>query len=84
MGSVLRLLIVLAGVWLVVHFVRQALARRRHRRAGEEDLRRRPPPRRIPRMLRCDRCGTYIPESEAITHRGKTYCCEAHLREDRL
>jgi uncharacterized protein len=87
MGPFLRLLIILAGVWLVVYFVRRALARWRHQAGEAAEPRRRGRaggvrPRQITRMLRCQRCGTYVPESEAITSRGKTYCCEAHRRED--
>ncbi len=76
MSQLLRLLIILAGVWLVIHFVRRALSRRRRPSVpggGTES---------IARMLRCERCGIYVPESEAITFRGKVYCSETHRRED--
>lgn len=75
MAQLLRLLILLAGVWLVIYIIRQALARRRRAATAHS-------PDPIPRMLRCERCGTYIPESEAVTFRGKVYCSEAHRRED--
>jgi len=33
-------------------------------------------------MVRCDHCGLYFPEQEAL-HSGKArYCCEAHKRAD--
>jgi len=34
-------------------------------------------------MVRCDHCGLYLPEQEAL-HSGKArYCCEAHKQADR-
>ena len=29
-------------------------------------------------MLRCDHCGTYVPEPEALRTATHNYCCEAH------
>jgi uncharacterized protein len=31
-------------------------------------------------MVRCDRCGLNVPESEAIRDTGKWYCSDAHRR----
>jgi len=30
------------------------------------------------KMVVCARCGVHLPESDALTEGGKTYCCEAH------
>jgi uncharacterized protein len=32
-------------------------------------------------MLRCQHCGTHIPENEAIKSPKGVYCCEQHRRE---
>ena len=72
MGQLIRIIIVLLGLWLVVHSVRRALARRR---TSADSTPGRPAP-----MLTCAICGTHIPESEAVHAAGKTYCSEAHRR----
>lgn len=72
MGQLIRIIIVLLGLWLVVHYVRRALAR--HRSSAE------PTPDRPAPMLICAVCGTHVPESEAVRAAGKTYCSEEHRR----
>lgn len=76
MGQLLRILIIVAVVWLAVHLVRRALAQRR---ARQEER----PPGQIPRMLPCTHCGVYVPESQAVFADGKPYCSEEHRRADR-
>ncbi|MHB1587474.1 MAG: PP0621 family protein [Acidiferrobacteraceae bacterium] len=29
-------------------------------------------------IIPCDRCGTYVPRTEATRYLGKTYCCPEH------
>lgn len=70
MGQLIRILILLAALWLVLHFVRRA----RRRPDGDTSS---PTPAH---MVACALCGTHIPESEAIHANGKTYCCDAHRR----
>ena len=49
------------------------------------------PPARTPKkkqlkhgnMVQCAHCGIYLPEPEALTREGRTYCSQAHLEEDR-
>ncbi len=72
MGQLIRILILLAGLWLILHFVRRAL--RRHRRPENET---RPG---AARMVACALCGTHIPESEAVRAGNQVYCCEEHRR----
>lgn len=31
-----------------------------------------------PKILACADCGVYIPESEAVRHRGRVYCSSMH------
>ncbi|MGV6826017.1 MAG: PP0621 family protein [bacterium] len=33
-------------------------------------------------MLRCAVCGVHLPASQALTLKGKSYCCKEHLEED--
>jgi uncharacterized protein len=76
MGQLLRILIIVAVVWLAIHLVRRALAQRRARQDEE-------PAGQIPRMLPCAHCGVYVPESQAVFAGGKHYCSEEHSRAGR-
>ena len=69
MGQLIRVLIILAAVWLIWHYVRRALSRRVKPPA---------PPPSSTRMVACAVCGTHVPESEAVRAGGKAFCCEAH------
>lgn len=73
MGQLIRILILLAALWLVLHFVRRALRRLQHPDSKES------PP--VPaRMVACALCGTHIPESESIRTSSGVYCNEEHRR----
>lgn len=69
MGTFLRLIIVLFGLWLVLRLIRRAV-----------DARRPTPSKSTPPadMLRCDYCGVFVPRSEATLARGKSYCSGSH------
>ncbi len=71
MGQLLRLIIILFGLWLVLQIIKRALASHEKR-----------PPRKpsIASMVACAHCGVHLPESEAIQKNGKHYCCEEHLK----
>jgi len=36
------------------------------------------PPATPESMIRCDRCGVYLPASEAVVDGDRRYCCAAH------
>jgi uncharacterized protein len=74
MGQFLRIAIVLFGLWLVLRFIKRALAKR------HSDS---PAPPLPADMLRCDYCGMFMPRSDAITASGKIYCSDKHADEDR-
>lgn len=69
MGQFLRITIVLFGLWLVLRLIRRALQDRPDNPA---------PPAPPADMLRCDYCGVFVPRSEAILARGRSYCSGAH------
>jgi len=76
MGTLLRLAIVLAGLWLVLRMVKRYLTR------NQDSL----PPSGTPSsgdMLRCDYCGTFVPRTEAIHSGTKHYCSGQHAESDR-
>ena len=74
MGQLLRIIIILIGVWLVLSIIKRALASHRKSRADQTS---------IPKMVACDLCGTHVPESEAICEDGRHFCSEAHQKEAR-
>ncbi|HLD14349.1 MAG TPA: PP0621 family protein [Burkholderiales bacterium] len=74
MGQLTRIVIILLALWLVVHFVRRALAR--HRQSSG------PTANDPARMVACAVCGTHVPESEAIRANDKVYCGEQHRKMD--
>jgi uncharacterized protein len=74
MGQFLRIALVLFGLWLVLRFIKRALARRH---SGPPSA---PPPAD---MLRCDYCGMFVPRGDAVTTGGKVYCSDQHADADR-
>jgi uncharacterized protein len=74
MGTFLRLVIVLLGVWLVLRLVKRALLKDDHPSSPSSS------PAAIPPadMLRCDYCGMFVPRNEATMVRGKPYCGGDH------
>jgi uncharacterized protein len=71
MGQLLRIIIILLGLWLVLQIIKRALASR------ENNVSRQPS---IASMVACVHCGLHLPESEAIQKDGKHFCCEEHLK----
>lgn len=70
MGQLFRILIIAVAVWLAILLLRRALrteVSRAPRTRGD-----------VPRMLPCTRCGVHVPESEAVTVDGRTYCSKEH------
>ena len=74
MAKLLLFLLVLFGIYLI----RRALRRpsgggpaQAERPAGREEI-------RAERMIECAHCGLHVPESEAVSGNGVSFCCEAH------
>ncbi len=74
MSQFLRILIVLAGLWLILGLVKRFLAKRRPAApkpaAANDDV--------VP----CARCGVYVPRAEAVQAHGRSYCSRAHSEAD--
>ncbi len=71
MGQLLRIIIILIGLWLVLQIIKRALTARQS-----------PSPNSSPiaKMISCDHCGVHVPESEAIRDDNNLYCCEEHRK----
>lgn len=66
--------LLLIGLALVILWFFRRMGHRRFSRAD-------PPPARAPeRMVKCARCGVYLPESESIADGAVHYCCAEHRR----
>lgn len=74
MGQLLRLIIILIGLWLILSIVKRALAKRRKPSADKPA---------VAKMVACSHCGTHIPESEAVSDGNRHYCSEEHRRKAR-
>ncbi len=76
MGLV-RLLLLFMVIWLAYRLV----DRWRKGRRGVTHARR--PALDSEKTVRCDHCGTFVPESEAVRRGGRNYCSAAHRDADR-
>jgi uncharacterized protein len=71
----IRALLYLVGIGLVV-WILLRLYRKPEVEAG-------PPQRHVGNMVRCARCGTFLPHGEALQSGDSYYCCVSHRDEDR-
>lgn len=69
--NLLRFIIIAVTVWLLVIVIRQYLRRSRSLRAPKARG-------RIGTMVRCQRCGLHIPETEALKSGEYNYCSLEH------
>ena len=75
MGQLLRIIIILLGLWLVLTIVKRALSSRQ------------PPSTDKPvvtKMVACAYCGVHVPESEAIHAGNRHYCSTEHQKKVHL
>jgi uncharacterized protein len=63
----LRLIILFLAIWLLAGFIRKLLARDHGAGTGT-----------LPRMVRCEYCGLFLPENETIVSDSHFYCCKQH------
>lgn len=71
MGQLLRIIIILVGLWLVLTLVKRALASRKNKPSQAPHL---------AKMISCDHCGVHVPESEAVHDGDRHYCSEEHQK----
>jgi uncharacterized protein len=71
-AKLLIFLLILLGIYLF----RRALVRPPAPPQGRESARPDVPP--VERMIECAQCGLHVPESEAVSGEGLSFCCEAH------
>lgn len=69
MGQLLRIIIVLVGLWLVLSLIKRFLSSRQKSQSNTPS---------IANMVACDYCGTHVPEPEAIRDGDKHFCSKEH------
>jgi len=69
----IRALIYLLGIALVVWILF---------RLGRAPSARKPAQKQVDDMVRCARCGVFVPKQEAIHEGDRNYCCSQHRDED--
>lgn len=79
MGKLLSWVLLAVLAWGAYRFV-LLIKRRAEAARTQEGAAPRSGPQRI---VRCDRCGVHVPESEAIADADRHYCSEAHRDEAR-
>jgi uncharacterized protein len=67
MGRFLFFLLLILLVYLAVKSFRRSAAGKKAKDGGE-------------RMVHCEHCGLYLPESEAVSADGRNYCSAEHQR----
>lgn len=70
MGQLLRLIIILFGLWLVFHIAKRAFSAPRTKKNS--------PQPGIAKMVVCAHCGVHIPEPQALRDGDMVYCSEEH------
>ncbi len=73
MEELLRFILILAAIWLFIRRFRRPGTRGGVSRASPENRR----PDSIP-MLRCARCGVYVPHNDAVSAHGQAFCSRQH------
>ncbi|MDZ7662345.1 PP0621 family protein [Thiohalophilus sp.] len=81
MPGLLRVIVLALLIWLVIRLYQRfkALARARSTNSSKPG---RPVENPVENMVRCEQCGTHVPEKEALKRDGHYYCSRAHLPHD--
>lgn len=75
MGGLIRLVIIIALVWLVWRLIKKTLAGR------GTPARRQDKPGGPEKMVRCAKCGVHVPEGQAFFHKHLSFCSQEHQQE---
>jgi uncharacterized protein len=69
----IRVLLYIVGIGLVIWIL---LRLAKSPRTSEKSV------KRVGSMVRCARCGTFVPQNEALQAGDRYYCCREHRDED--
>lgn len=74
--GITRLIVIVAVIWLI-WFI---LTRFQQRQLEKKKAKKTETP--LSNVKKCQVCGIYVPEREALAHNGRYYCSEAHKSAD--
>jgi len=78
----MRQVFLLVVIFLLAPWLARRLRRAGQRKAQASRMRRAAPARALPEpMVCCATCGLHVPQSEAVTETGQSFCCRAHARQ---
>jgi uncharacterized protein len=81
--NAIRLILLILLAWILWRFAQrwyQNARKNMNRASKDEKPTIKPPTATNGVMVRCDYCGLYLPEKEALHSANARYCCEAHER----
>lgn len=78
--GIIRLITVVAVIWLVWFFLKRFQQNMIERKQAAEDEKKKGAP--VTSVKKCAVCGVHVPETEAIAHNGRYYCSTAHKKSD--
>jgi len=76
MPGLLRLIILALIVWLIIRLYRRLTAGSTTQQTSDNTT------RPVENMVRCETCGTHLPEKIALKKNDHYYCSQAHLPRD--
>ncbi|MFO8023857.1 PP0621 family protein [Thiohalophilus sp.] len=79
MPGLVRVILLALLIWLIIRLYQRFKALGQQRRSASKKQSARP----IENMVRCEQCGTHVPEKEALEQDGHYYCSRAHLPRHR-
>lgn len=75
MPGLVRVILLALLIWLIIRLYQRFKALGQQRRSTSQKQ----PTRPIENMVRCEQCGTHVPEKEALEQDGHYYCSRDHL-----
>lgn len=74
--GIIRILLVIAAIWLVWRLVSKVFAPPTHNDTSNTS--RDTPNTSGAKMLRCEQCGVHVPDTDAFTAKGHHFCSAEH------
>jgi uncharacterized protein len=75
----IRSIFLILLIWFLLWFGRRYLQRLKQNQYNKQNIQPKPATQQQSKvMVRCEYCGVYLPEEEALSSGKSYYCCEAH------
>lgn len=76
----IRVIIILVIMWVVAAFIGWMIRRAFFRHVKE--VKSRMQQKQSQPLVACKHCGTFIDKAKAFSHKGESYCSQAHMEEN--